>query len=52
MVLIFTVKFSRNISKKELIQLKKQAKTLFAMTEIQIETALKEGVFQEVKGVI
>ena len=39
-----------NISRKELAQLKKQAKTLFAMTEVQIEAALKEGVFQEVKG--
>jgi hypothetical protein len=31
--------------------LKKQAKTLFAMTENQIETALKEGVFEEVKEI-
>ena len=39
-----------NISQKELVQLKKQAKTLFAMTEAQIKTALQERVFQEVKG--
>ena len=38
-----------NISRKELSHLKKQAKTLFAMTETQIEDALKEGVFQEVE---
>ena len=41
-----------NISQKELVQLKKQAKTLFAMTKDQIETALKEGVLHEVKGTI
>jgi hypothetical protein len=40
-----------NISQKVLVKLKKQAKTLFAMTEDQIEAALKEGVFEEVKEV-
>ena len=37
-----------NISKKELVRLKKQAKTLFAMTDVQMQTALKEGVFEEI----
>ena len=46
----FTKSETANISQKELAQLKKQAKTLFAMTEAQIEAALKEGVFQEIKG--
>jgi hypothetical protein len=38
-----------NISKKELARAKKQAKTLFAMTDTQIQTALKEGVFEEIR---
>jgi len=38
-----------NISKKELIKAKKQAKTLFAMTDTQIQTALNEGVFEEIR---
>ena len=38
-----------NISKKELVKLKKQAKTMFAMTDVQIRAALKEGVLEEIK---
>jgi len=38
-----------NISKKELARAKKQAKTLFAMTDTQIQTALNERVFEEVR---
>jgi hypothetical protein len=38
-----------NISKKELVRAKKQAKTLFTMTDTQIQTALKEGVFEEIR---
>jgi len=38
-----------NISKKELVSAKKQAKTLFAMTDTQIQTALKEKVFEEIR---
>ena len=40
-----------NISKKELASLKKQAKTLFAMTDVQMQAALKEGVFEEIRRV-
>ena len=39
-----------NISKKELIDLKKLAKTLLAMTDVQIQVALKKGILDEVKG--
>ena len=46
----FTKSETANISQKELVRLKKQAKTLFAMTEAHIEAALKEGVFQEIMG--
>ena len=38
-----------NISKKELSDLKKLAKTLFAMTDIQIQVALKKGMLEEIK---
>jgi len=38
-----------NISKKELVRAKKQAKTLFAMTDTQIQTALNERVFEEIR---
>jgi hypothetical protein len=38
-----------NISKKELVRAKKQAKTLFAMTDSQIQTALEEKVFEEIR---
>ena len=38
-----------NISQKELLKLKKQAKTMLAMTEAQIEMALKEGILTEIK---
>jgi hypothetical protein len=37
-----------NIGKKALIQAKKQAKTLFSMTEEQIEAALGAGIFEEI----
>ena len=39
-----------NIGRKELVKAKNQAKTLFAMTDDQIRTALKEGILEEVKG--
>ena len=39
-----------NISKKELAKLKKQAKTLFAMTDAQIQAAIKESIFEEIEG--
>ena len=38
-----------NISKKELVGLKKLAKILFAMTDIQIQDALKKGILEEIK---
>jgi len=38
-----------NISKKELVKAKRQAKTLFAMTDTQIQIALKERVFEEIR---
>jgi len=38
-----------NISKKELVRAKKQAKILFAMTDTQIQTALNERVFEEIR---
>ena len=38
-----------NISRKELAKLKKQAKSLLFMSNVQIETALKEGVLNEVQ---
>jgi len=38
-----------NISKKELVRAKRQAKTLFAMTDTQIQAALNEKVFEEVR---
>ena len=38
-----------NISKKELVRAKRQAKTLFAMTDAQIQAALKEKVFEEIR---
>jgi len=38
-----------NISPKELAKLKKQAKTLFLMSNVQIETALKERVLIEIQ---
>jgi hypothetical protein len=38
-----------NISKKELVRAKRQAKTLFAMTDTQIQAALKERVFEEIR---
>ena len=37
-----------NISQKELIKLKKQAKSLFSMSDVQITAALKERVLIEV----
>jgi len=37
-----------NISSKELVKLKKQARSLFSMSNVQIEAALKEGVLNEV----
>ena len=37
-----------NISKKELAKLKKQAYSLFSMSDVQIEAALKEGVLVEI----
>ena len=37
-----------NISQKELVKLKKQAKSLFSMSDVQITTALKERVLIEV----
>jgi hypothetical protein len=38
-----------NISRKALVETKKQAKTLFAMTEEQIKAALEAGVFKEIE---
>jgi hypothetical protein len=38
-----------NIGKKELAKAKRQAKTLFAMTDSQIQTALKERMFEEIR---
>ena len=38
-----------NISKKELARAKKQAKTLFAMTDTQIQTALSQRLFEEIR---
>jgi hypothetical protein len=37
-----------NINKKTLAEAKKQAKTLFAMTENQIKAALSAGIFEEI----
>jgi hypothetical protein len=37
-----------NIGKKALALAKKQAKTLFSMTEEQIEAALDAGIFEEI----
>jgi hypothetical protein len=37
-----------NIGPKALTEAKKQAKTLFAMTEDQIKTALAAGIFEEI----
>jgi hypothetical protein len=37
-----------NISKKALAQARKQAKTLFSMTEEQMKTALDVGIFEEI----
>jgi hypothetical protein len=37
-----------NISQKALAEAKKQAKTLFTMTEDQIKTALEVGIFEEI----
>jgi hypothetical protein len=37
-----------NIGKKALAQAKKQAKTLFSMTEEQIKVALEAGIFEEI----
>lgn len=37
-----------NIGKKALAEAKKQAKTLFAMTEEQIKAALEAGIFEEI----
>jgi len=45
----FVKSVTTNISKKELAQLKKLAKTLFAYTDTEIEMALKEGYFEEIK---
>jgi hypothetical protein len=38
-----------NISNKELVRAKRQAKTLFTMTDAQIQNALNERVFEEVR---
>jgi hypothetical protein len=38
-----------NISQKDLVEAKKQAKTLFSMTENQIKAALEAGVFEEIE---
>jgi hypothetical protein len=38
-----------NISRKAIVEAKKQAKTLFAMTEEQIKAALEAGVFKEIE---
>jgi len=38
-----------NISKKELVRAKRQAKTLFTMTDTQIQAALQKRVFEEIK---
>jgi hypothetical protein len=38
-----------NISQKDLVEAKKQAKTLFSMTENQIKVALEAGVFEEIE---
>ena len=38
-----------NISRKELVRLKKQAKTVLALTDSQIQMALDEGLFEEIK---
>jgi len=38
-----------NISRKELMRAKKQAKTLFSMTDSQIQNALNEKVFEEIR---
>jgi hypothetical protein len=49
----FTGGFSKsnmaNISQKDLAEAKKQAKTLFSMTEDQIKAALETGVFEEIE---
>jgi hypothetical protein len=37
-----------NIGQKALAEAKKQAKTLFAMTEDQIKVALNAGIFEEI----
>jgi len=37
-----------NISRKELLKLKKQAASLFSMTDAQITTALMEKIFNEI----
>ena len=37
-----------NISRKELAKLKKQAGSLLSMSNVQIESALKEGVLKEI----
>jgi hypothetical protein len=37
-----------NISRKALSVAKKQAKTLFGMTEYQIKAALEAGIFEEI----
>ena len=37
-----------NISRKEVVKLKKQAGSLLSMTNVQIESALKEGVLKEI----
>jgi len=38
-----------NISKKELARAKRQAKTLFSMTDTQIQNALNERVLEEIR---
>jgi hypothetical protein len=38
-----------NISQRELVRAKRQAKTLFAMTDNQIQAALKERMFEEIR---
>ena len=37
-----------NISRKELVKLKKQARSLFSMSDVQIKAALKERVLNEI----
>ena len=44
----FTKSDRANISRKELAKLKKQADSLLFMSNVQIETALREGVLNEV----